>query len=325
MREQLFQQLELLYSRLDSELASSGSESNSCGRCRECCTGQGLSLHNVTELELEYLAGRVGGEKIEEFRKFARRDGTIALCPYFDETIWGCGVYSVRPFSCRLFGHYRREDQFMPPVCVFAGQEKIFACGAYYREVPEAVSLRDLVRRFWPYRRAREDTQAFASGTPALEEGEDALDRALALQAQGRLQEALETLAQSELEEIPYVMYCLALILEGLGFHEEALRALRQALEEVPELPLLRFREACNLVALKRFDEAVTVLDALFAEDPVHSDAGALLAGCYFTLGKMEQARAVLLAVLEQAPGHPSAMRMLPLVEQEFRRRNRQL
>lgn len=317
MREQLFRQLELLYSRLDAELATAGSESNSCGRCRECCRGRGLSLHNITELELEFLAARVGEAKIETFREFSRRDGAVELCPYFDEEIWGCGVYSARPFSCRLFGHYRREDQALPEVCVFSGQEKIFARGAYYKTVPEAISLRDLVRRFWPYQQTLAQVETAHSESLSLEEGEDALDRALALQAEGRLQQALETLAESDLEEIPYVMYCLALILEGLGFHEEAARALRQALEEVPGLTVLRFRLACNLATLKRFDQAAAEAEAIFSESPTHSDAGALLGGCYFAVGKVEQARDVLLQVLNHNPEHSAARNMLMGIERQ--------
>lgn len=324
MKQQLFARLELLYSRLDEELSSTSSEQNSCGRCRECCTGKGLSLHNVTDLELDFLAEKIGSEKVEEFRRFARRDGSVVLCPYFDEELWGCGVYSARPFSCRLFGHYRRNDQALPEVCVFKGQEKVFARGDYYREVPEATTLRDLVRRFWPYRREVEESYGSDVGESVLEEQDDALDRALALQSQGHLQEALQTLASSELEEIPYVMYCLALILEGLGFHEEALRALGQALDEVPELALLRFRLACNLVALQRFPEAIDELQHLLLQTPEHDDARALLGGCYFTLGRVEEARDELLKVRLRNPGHSSAERMLPVVEQEFQRRNSQ-
>lgn len=149
-REALFVALAELYSSLDDQLAG-GDQDNPCGECRECCTGSGLNKHNVTALEIDYIRRNEGAEAIQEFRRFLKRDGEVDVCPYFDEEIWGCGIYTSRPFSCRLFGHYRSEDSQLPQVCVFRGQEQIFSGHSYYESVPQAVQLRTLVRRYWPF------------------------------------------------------------------------------------------------------------------------------------------------------------------------------
>lgn len=324
MQEQLLAQLGELYRRLDSSLSSAGADVNPCGSCRECCTGNGLSLHHVTDLELEYIRSRVGPEKLESFKRFARRDGDPAVCPYFDEEQWGCGIYPHRPFSCRLFGHYRRADQALPEVCVFAGQEQLFQVGEYYQKVPQALELRDLVRKFWPYKSPSIYVQDPVGGDAPAPELSDALDRALYLQSEGRLQEALETMAESDLEETPYVLYCLALLLEGLGHHSEAVRALEQALSEVPDTVLLRFRKGCNLVALGRMESAVAEFRRTLKLEPSHTDARAMLAGCLMGLGQLEAAKEELEIVKSRDPNHRSVTRMLPLVEQEFERRKGQ-
>ena len=291
-KERFFKLLEELYGKLDEELRSSKNKENTCGTCRECCTGSGLSQHRVTSLEFEFVESRVGSESIQTFRKFTERDGQVELCPYFDEEIWGCGIYEHRPFSCRVFGHHRSEDTVLPEVCIFRGQESIFRNETYYESVPKASDLRSLVRRYWPYSNAPvsssyENTELEDS----LEFQGDALDRALFLQSQGDLPQALEVLAVSDLEQTPYSLYCLSLILEGLKLHKDACRALEEALLEAPECSTLHFRLACNRFPNNQPELAAESLERVLCLEPDHVQAMALLAGYFLQNGKRTEAR----------------------------------
>jgi Fe-S-cluster containining protein len=320
-REQLFNSLGELYSKLDEELSGFASSGNPCGRCRECCTGGGLNLHNVTVLELEYISEREGPQKIPSFRSFVAREGEVDLCPYFDETQWGCGIYSSRPFSCRLFGHHRSQDTTLPEVCVFKGQEQIFQTERYYRDVPRASELRDLVRAFWPFqsrshRHAESGTLPVALNPGSARPVGDALDQALQLQSEERLPEALQALAESDLEQTSYSLYCVSLILEGLGCHEDAARALKEALLDAPDCVPLHFRLACNLLYSGQGEEGEEEFRKTLELEPEHVQALALLGGHLFTQGQNEDALQYLLRASRLEPDNLSIQRMLQVVKQ---------
>lgn len=310
--EACFQSLADLYQRLDQALPRTGE--NACGRCRECCTGRGLTSHNVTRLELDYIGHRVGWERVEKFQRFLARDGQIALCPYFDEQAWGCGIYAQRPYSCRVFGHYRDQTSALPPVCVLAGQEKIFGISEYYQAVPLAAELRDLVRRYWPFQTAH-----FEKAAPDPQEGSttvkpgagDALDRALHLMSQNRLQEALCEFEASELPSTPYVLYCLSLVFEGLERHADACQALEVALEQAPDCVPLWFRLACNRYSQGRDLESEKAFLRTLELNPNHALAHGLLGAHYQRQGQTEAALRHLRQAHRLAPELESFSRLL--------------
>lgn len=313
LKEDLFRALADLYEALGSELPVSEAD-NPCGSCRECCTGTGLNLHNVTALELDFIESRVGLSKLPSFRRFLKRDGKVEVCPYFDEESWGCGIYQVRPFSCRLFGHFRSQESRLPEICVFRGQEKIFETTSYYQAVPQAEALRDLFRKYWPYQANQSiEPNKPVTGEASLEPWGDALDQALFWQARGELQKALETLAQSDLEQTPYALYCLSLILEGLGLQADAARALEEALGEAPDCAPLHFRLACNFYGCGRLDDAVTHFKRTLDLRPEKTEAWALLGAHYLRQGSLEEARSCLVRALELDPQNSTYERMLAM------------
>lgn len=325
--EACFQSLADLYGRLDDALPKGSG--NLCGRCRECCTGKGLTSHNVTRLELDYIGQRVGRERLADFERFLSRDGEIALCPYFDEHAWGCGIYARRPYSCRVFGHHRAQESSLPAVCVLAGQEKVFAVSSYYETVPLAGELRELVRTYWPFQPEHfkeaapeiETLVASVAGTETARPGpEDALDRALHLMSQNRLQEALFEFEASDLPSTPYVLYCLSLAFEGLGRHKDACQALEVALEQAPDCVPLWFRLACN-----RYSEGQREADSERAFlrtlqlNPDHALAHGLLGAHYQRQGRREEALRHLRRARQLAPELESFSRLLSACENEAR------
>lgn len=308
--------------RLGNELPSFSG--NPCGRCRECCTGKGLTSHNVTVLELELIAERVGEERLESFRRFLQRTGEIEVCPYFDEKIWGCGIYEVRPYSCRVFGHHRSRQSRLPEVCVFAGRESIFGVGEYLVKVPLAAELKELARSFWPYQREYQVPSGYDSPSgcdvpserpedtshpegmshlnrdssprsPGIEvasysEG-DALDRVLNLMNQGRLLEALAEFEASALPSTPYVLYCLSLVFEGLERHGDACTALQVAIEQAPDCAPLWFRLGCNRYSLGQLESGAEAFQRTVELNPKHALAHALLGSHYLSQSKLGKAR----------------------------------
>lgn len=300
-KESLLEQLEKLYLQLEKPFPAG--EENPCGRCRECCTGRGLSSHHVTPVELELIASRVGEERLESFQRFLKRNGEVEVCPYFDDEIWGCGIYQQRPYSCRVFGNYRRVDTRLPEVCVFSGQEWIFGVGEYLTSVPLALELKELARAFWPYQREQFQGGEAGEGGLATAEGEgDALDCALALMNEGRLEEALLTFERSELPSTPYVLYCLALVFEGLERYGDARTALAAALESAPECGPLWFRLACNLTSLGESERAEEAFCKVIEIDPQHALAHALLGSHALKDGRFQKAAVNLARSLKLAP-----------------------
>jgi tetratricopeptide (TPR) repeat protein len=313
--QRCFEQLEELYRKLQDALPAA--KGNPCGRCRECCTGSGLTAHNVTGLELDHIAARVGTDRLDVFLSFLARDGQVDLCPYFDEQIWGCGIYAHRPYSCRVFGHYRSDSTALPSVCVFAGQETIFGQTGYYTTVPLAQELRDLVRAYWPFRAhpfELASAPAVSWSAPLAHAG-DALDRALLLMGQGKLQEALLEFEAADLPSTPYVLYCLSLVFEGLGRFDDASAALRVAKDDAPECVPLWFRLGCNLFAAGRRSEAEEAFLRTLALDSEHALAEGFLGGYYLSLGRKSLAVEHLRKAYLLEPSMPSFARLLEQAE----------
>jgi Fe-S-cluster containining protein len=313
-RQSRLRLLEELYQRLEQALPKASG--NPCGRCRECCTGGGLSRHNVTAIELDLIALRVGTERLTEFRRFLRRDGQVELCPYFDEQIWGCGIYRHRPYSCRVFGHHRSSDTRLPDVCVFSGQERIFEVAQYYQAVPLAAELRELSRGYWPYQRehfpnAERLEQAGFDSHPTAAPAGDALDRSLLRMASGELEQALQELEASDLPSTPYVLYCLSLIFEGLARHDDAVTALEVALEQAPECCPLWFRLACNLTSLGQLWRAEQAFRRSIELQPEHSQAHGLLGGLLLGQGLATAALPLLERAQDLDPSSEPIRRLL--------------
>ena len=306
----LFQELAALYSTLDSEVKQA--PQNPCGTCRECCTTNSLNKHYVTQLEIGFIRDRVGGERLEEFKKFLDRDKDTAICPYFDENLWGCGIYDIRPYSCRVYGHFRVEETRLPTICVFKGQEKIFGVGEYLDVVPQATEFRLLLRKYWPYQQGEEDAVKAFGGDPDGHSAQgDDLDRAMFLQESGRLDEALKTLEASQLDRNPHFLYCQALILEGLGRFVEACEILSAATVEAPQSVLLAFRYGCNLFHSQRPTEAVAAFLRTLELNPNHPTALGLLGAHSLQTGDFDQARDFLQRALEIQPDNPSIKGLL--------------
>ncbi len=262
---------------------------------------------------MDFIVDQLGDERIEEFRKFLARDGQVALCPYFDERAWGCGIYNQRPFSCRVFGHYREESTSLPDVCVFRGQEKIFAANSYYESVPQAAELRDLVRRFWPMvsPSTAPDGSLAVGKTGAEVSGGDGLDRALILQHRGSLSKALSELNESDLERTPYFLYVLSLVLEGMERHAEAAQALREGLDEAPESAALWFRYGCNLYAQGHCESAESAFREAVSRHEGHASAQGMLGAHCLRSGRLTEAVLFLRRAQDLDPDNPVFGRLL--------------
>lgn len=224
MDTSLEQQLIELYQDLERP-----PEENRCGSCRTCCTAAGLSRQNVTDLELAVL-----GEGGAEFARYAARerlaDGTFLYpeCPNLGPQ--GCRVYATRPFSCRVFGHYRASGTTLPAECVYLGKDRPFPAADYYRSVPGALRLRELSRDF--QLRRVPDRQAAHGGESA----------GVGLNLEDPWDRALEQVGRGEMPELPlekegeplFAAYVRAMVAGERSQHEEALRHYLRVVNECP-------------------------------------------------------------------------------------------
>lgn len=311
LRERLLGELERLYAALGPQLRPV--QGNPCGECKACCTAEGMTYHRVSELELELIAARHGPP--EDFRRYLERatdaDGLLLHqdCPNYRDG--GCGIYDVRPFSCRLFGHVREAGTCLPEGCSFRGHESEFARGDYFKTVPETARLRRLTREFrvlLPVAREYVRPGGSAGDAPELDylDLEDPQDRALLLQVQGRWQEALaELLAAREAEPSAYLDYSLGLVLGSLDRHEEALAAFLRARSEAPERADLPYYAGYHLLMLGRGEEGRALLEEAVRLDPAHSLALGFLGYHFLQAGDAARARDYFARASQADPGNP--------------------
>lgn len=117
--ESLLKELEVLYSRLDEVLLPSYAD---CGTCGECC--KRASALKVYPLEIEYIERYVKNDLlIKKFLAFANNAvisiwGNIAgHCPFQEGAL--CSIYRVRPYHCRIYGHYIHRERSLLDSCVY--------------------------------------------------------------------------------------------------------------------------------------------------------------------------------------------------------------
>lgn len=200
---------------------------NHCGSCRTCCTAAGLSTQKVTGLELAVL-----GDGASDFARYAarerREDGSYLFpeCPNLGSA--GCRVYERRPFSCRVFGHYRPQATTLPPECVFLHKDIEFPTSQYYEVVPGARRLRELSRDY-QLRQVPTATTASNSAEVGLNL-EDPWDRALAQVLKGELPDLP---AEAEGESL-FSCYVRALVAGERGQHQLALRLYSRLVSACP-------------------------------------------------------------------------------------------
>ena len=278
-----FNELQALYQDLGNALEERAG--NPCGTCNLCCTTEELDQHNVTALELDFLESQVGSEKTDRFLLFMARDPEQTVCPHYEN---GCTVYEHRPYSCRIFGHYRRQGTALPEVCVFKGQEEIFSRQNYAQKVPEADNLTQLSRRYWPYRMRRREVQASTLFQAA---GVDpTLAQALELVAREEHESAVE-LALSEEVSDPFSQYCQALILEQAGRPDLACSVLIDALHDTPKSADLWYRLGSAFLVMGRLENSQRAFSRATTFDSRFAQAWGMLGLCLYQNGQREKAQ----------------------------------
>lgn len=183
----------------------------------------------MTDLELAVL-----GEAGTDFARYAARERgpngeyVFPECPNLAPE--GCRVYAIRPFSCRVFGHYRASGTRLPGECVFIGKDREFPAPDYYRVVPGALRLRELSRDY-QLRRVPSAASSSSDGAGVGLNLEDPWDRALEQIGRGELPDLP---AESEAESL-FAAYVRALVAGECGQHREALNYYLRLVAECPE------------------------------------------------------------------------------------------
>lgn len=287
-REQLLDALEQLYTKVQASLPQV--EGNPCGSCKACCTATGMSHHRVAELELEWMQSRLGAPAVDRFRAYLERvadpEGGLLYptCPNYREATpeqaGGCGVYAERPFSCRVFGHYRATGSAYPVDCVFDASTAEFSPGRYFATVPRTDRLRWLIREFQllsgPARTgavaAHEAAAIAVEVDPEYLNLEDPIDRSIVHHLNGDLEGALRELLEARAlpERSNYVDYSLAMIYSMLDQHEPAILHYRRAAEQVPRADFY-FYAGYHSLALGRGEEGRSELLRAVELDPNYS------------------------------------------------------
>ena len=221
----LLQKLADLYADLQSPPGP-----NRCGSCNLCCTARGLSHQRVTDLEIAYLEYHHGSQ--DDFRRYITREepDRYPVCPHLSAE--GCQVYAHRPFSCRIFGHYRLETTQLPSECVYQGKERVFPRQSYYTDVPGAGELRSLSRDFGlrsPHRQGA-NSEAGGEETQVGLNLDDPWDRALDALTR---QQSCE-LPPEKADEGTFAVYVRAVKASAEGDHQAAYRHYCKLAQDCP-------------------------------------------------------------------------------------------
>lgn len=312
-RAPFFDALREVYALLDGSGPSP--TGNPCGSCRACCTAEGLTTHAVSDLELDYLAERVGDEGARAFADYAARAREESgawrhgVCPFQVEG--RCEVHSHRPFACRAFGHFRVAGTLFPEGCVYTGAEREFPFAEYFSTVPGSRQLHQLKRDYAFLRRPGPVRMVPPGGARALDEDdlaylnpEDPLDRATRALVTGRPEEALAE-ARRALEEVggtPSVLYTLGTAFEILRRPAQALVVFREALNLLPECADFHYHEGYNLVQCRDFANGFAALARAVELNPEHSLALGFMGYVLLLDRRTEEARGYLLRALQVDP-----------------------
>lgn len=118
--ELLLKKLSEFYEKLDQVLLPSDRD---CGICGECC--KKASTLKVHPLEMENIRRYVqNGPLIKKFRDFTNNSvvkiwNITGHCPFQEGAL--CGIYPVRPYHCRVYGHYDYLGKNLLKGCVYRG------------------------------------------------------------------------------------------------------------------------------------------------------------------------------------------------------------
>jgi len=299
-----------LYARLEDALARRAPAlpgDNPCGACFQCCTASGRRGHGVTELELAYLAQGGGADRLDDFRAYTAAatdaDGHLRfpVCPYYDVGRHACTVYEVRPFSCRVFGHFRVEGSRLPADCVFEGTEEAFPRAHYAARVPLA---RELVELDWEHL----SRSGHAADTPVTPEGEPpapgTVERAVFHMLRGESPEAHAAFAQAA--PSAWLHYSWGTLHTREGDHAKAAEHYAEALRIEPRNPLYALQQGIALLQSGRVEDAYAALEQSVALRPSGEHAHALLGHLDLAMGRPASAVQRFEAALRLIPDDPA-------------------
>lgn len=279
----LLVELEQLYAGLSSSPSPGGG--NACGNCRLCCTAQGLSQQRVTALELALLEHHYGPQ--EDFSTYVQRTDPerFPRCPHLGPQ--GCQVYAHRPFSCRVFGHYRAEGTRLPVDCVYEGHDQTFPAARYYEVVPGAVGLREISRDFQLRQIPKvSEGGSTPSNTPIGLNLQDPWDQALEEVGAGRIPQ----LPPEQEGERLFASYVRALVAGEQQDHETALRHYLRVLRQAPLRADLMTFAGLHAFQQGRMELAGQLWTRSLELEPANPLALSFLGYLFQHLGQWEQA-----------------------------------
>ncbi len=294
--------------RLYAEQQLPPATGNPCGSCFACCTALNQFQHRVSDLELAYVAWKVGAEAADRLSRYVSRardeHGALEFerCPHYHD---GCTIYPHRPFSCRVFGHYREQGTTLPDGCTFAGHEVEFVRDSYYEVVPKARTLRPLLREFSLL--ARQAPGAGSGGPPEADlswlDAGDPVDQALERLAANDYAGALEHLKQAP-QSSSFVQHTLGLVYGLLDRHALAVEAFRKAVEALPGHVECLSQLGSSLMLTGQLTEGCSVLRRVVELEPTHATARGLLGYACILQQDWEAAERELAVALELDPGN---------------------
>lgn len=250
--------------------------------------------HHVSGLEFDFIESKVGSEKTDDFRRYIDRETddqgelVFSLCPNYGEDV-GCTIHEIRPYSCRMYGHYREDNTDIVAHCVFRDTVKVVQADKVRTEMPYQARLTSLLVEYSSYHAPpTEDIEV----DPELEENlETDREKAIFYLAQGRDEEAktiLEPLARDSSD--PVILASLGRSYQGVGDYKSAAAPFQRVLQLQPDNPRAHYELGSNFVMAGQHEEAKQPLLSSLELEPGNAMASGFLGMIYATEGNADKA-----------------------------------
>jgi Fe-S-cluster containining protein/Flp pilus assembly protein TadD len=295
--------VEALYEEVGSSLPTF--TENPCQGCNACCTASHTTNHSVTELEFAFLTDRHGTVAVDRFRDYIARARTtegdliFERCPFNDEAN-GCTIHPDRPLSCRLYGHYRAEDEpVLADFCVFKGREVLLAANEKRTAFPGNSRLNDLSLEYSSHFPAPSlDVDSASVGK--LDSNAEPLDLFLESLAHGKHHEALQHFERIESKDrTPLSLRLLGSCYQGLDDFVTADRYFQESVEGEPDNPQGHYKLGSNKMFLGDLEGAKDCLKRSLEKSSDASNSLGLLGMIHVLEQDFSTARGFLEKTLE--------------------------
>lgn len=287
-----FDQLEILYDKLDNFISHS---SKDCGACVDCCI-------NISEgfiffpLQVDYINSKLQEEN-KDYKPMTWEEGvSVTLCPFINFKDKKCMAHNYRSSQCRSYPRLLiKSDSSLYNKCVFYEDYDRTDFDSTVPYIEEIAKLNDEIAELNVKYMKEHDNERLKRYKEFL---------AKTLSSPEKLLFDIETYKKTlELIKDPSINYHLAKFYMKAEDYQTALNEIELILKINPSECRARIVRAKIYDKLNRLEEAVEELKEVLKMEPKNSQSNFMLGIFYLIQGKYDDAYRQFQILLEHNPG----------------------